>query len=86
MTTQDTTDGGNTAPQPARALHAPLTAERKAIFLRELARHGVAAEAARVASPHTAERHGALSTFVSERNRDPEFAADCAETAERAMG
>lgn len=84
MADHETPDGGNTVSQAVRGLHAPLTAERKAIFLRELARHGVAAEGARVASPHTAERHGALSTFVSERGRDPEFAAAWADALEQA--
>lgn len=64
--------------------HAPLTVERKAAFLSELARHGIAAEAARIASPHTSERHGALSTFLSERSRSPEFAARWAEAEEHA--
>lgn len=84
MTIVTTTDGADTAATASRARHAPLTAERKAVFLRELARHGVAAEAARVASPHTTERHGALSTFLSERNRDPQFAADWAGAVEQA--
>lgn len=68
----------------AGARHAPLTAERKASFLSELARHGIAAEAARIASPHTSERHGALSTFLSERSRSPEFASRWAEAEESA--
>lgn len=59
-----------------RTLQRPLTEQRKRAFLDELARHGVAAEAARVASPHSQERHGCLSTFRAERARDPEFAAD----------
>ena len=84
MTIVTATDGANTPAATSRARHAPLTAERKAVFLRELARHGVAAEAARVASPHTTERHGALSTFLSERNRDPQFATDWAGAVEQA--
>jgi hypothetical protein len=84
MTTATATDGANMPATASRARYAPLTAERKAAFLRELARHGVAAEAARVASPHTAERHGALSTFLSERNRDPQFAADWTGAVEQA--
>jgi len=68
----------------AGARHAPLTEQRKAAFLSELARHGIAAEAARIASPHTSERHGALSTFLSERSRDPEFAARWVEAEEQA--
>jgi len=62
----------------------PLTEERAAIFLFELARHGIAAEAARIASPHTSERHGALSTFLSERSRNPEFATRWAQAEEQA--
>ncbi len=50
----------------------PLSAERKAAFLTELARHGIAMRAARAASPHTST--GALSTFQDERQRDTEFA------------
>lgn len=50
----------------------PLTAERKAAFLMELARHGIAVRAARAASPHSSD--GAASTFKDERDRDPEFA------------
>jgi hypothetical protein len=83
MTTA-TANGAHAPVTASRTRHAPLTAERKAVFLRELARHGVAAEAARIASPHTAERHGALSTFLSERNRDPQFAADWAGAVEQA--
>ena len=58
-----------------KQIRQPLTAKRKAAFLEELRRHGIVAEAARVASPHSRERHGAASTFRQERNKDPEFAA-----------
>ncbi|WP_303718716.1 hypothetical protein [Brevundimonas naejangsanensis] len=51
----------------------PLSAKRKATFVAELARHGIAMRAARSASPHS--NSGALSTFQDERQRDPEFAA-----------
>src|SRR3546814_17673295 len=51
----------------------PLTPERKAAFLAELARHGIAVRAARAASPQSAQ--GALSPFTHERQRDPAFAA-----------
>lgn len=51
----------------------PLTDDRKAAFVAELARHGIAMRAARAASPHTAT--GALSTFQDERMRDATFAA-----------
>ncbi len=51
----------------------PLSAERKAAFVAELARHGIAMRAARSASPHSTS--GALSTFQDERQRDPDFAA-----------
>lgn len=50
----------------------PLTAERKAAFLVELSRHGIAMRAARAASPQSS--NGALSTFKDERQRDLEFA------------
>src|SRR3546814_11038267 len=60
----------------------PLTPERKAAFLAELARHGIAVRAARAASPQSAQ--GALSTFTNERPRDPEFAAAWEEALETA--
>ena len=46
-----------------RRVQRPLTAARKRAFLDELRRHGIAAESARVASPHSRARHGAASTF-----------------------
>lgn len=49
----------------------PLSADRKAAFIAELARHGIAMRAARSASPHSST--GALSTFQDERQRDPDF-------------
>ena len=58
-----------------RRIKRKLTAKRKGIFLDELRRHGIVVEAARVASPHSRDRHGAASSFRDERNRDPEFAA-----------
>lgn len=58
-----------------RQVRKPLTAKRKAVFLDELRRHGIVAEASRCASPHSRERHGAASTFRQERNKGPEFAA-----------
>lgn len=51
----------------------PLSAERKAAFLAELARHGIVIRAARAASPGSAA--GAMTTFKDARERDPEFAA-----------
>lgn len=53
-----------------------LTKERKALFIAELARHGIVARAARAASPHARSPRGAHSTFVDERNRDEAFAAE----------
>jgi len=50
----------------------PLNADRKATFLAELSRHGIAMRAARAASPHSVT--GCLSTFADERERDPAFA------------
>lgn len=69
---------------PSRA-HARLTAERKRTFLEHLARTGVVAESARVASPQSA-RHGALTTFKDERGRDPEFAKAWDEAVDHAVG
>lgn len=53
----------------------PLSPERKAAFIAELARHGIANRAARAASPHSPSPTGCLSTFADERQRDPGFAA-----------
>ncbi len=62
-----------------------MTEKRKAIFLAELARHGVFARAARVASPHTAT--GACASFRDEIARDPGgFGAQVAEAREQADG
>lgn len=55
--------------------HLPLSIERKAAFLAELSRHGIATRAARAASPHTESPSGCLSTFKDARANDPEFAA-----------
>lgn len=60
----------------------PLSADRKAAFLAELARHGIAMRAARAASPQSPS--GALSTFKDERHRDPQFAAAWEEALETA--
>ena len=62
----------------------PLSTDRKAAFLAELARHGIVMRAARAASPHSAS--GCQSSFQDERHRDEEFAAawDDALTAARA--
>ena len=58
----------------------PLHDDRKAAFIAELARHGIAMRAARAASPHTVS--GALSTFSDERRRDPAFASQWEEAVE----
>ncbi|MEM7305034.1 MAG: hypothetical protein AAF682_00115 [Planctomycetota bacterium] len=63
---------------------ARLTKDRKQRFLEELARTGIIAEAARLASPHA--KGGAISTFYAERDRDPEFAAAWKDAAEHATG
>lgn len=60
----------------------PLSPERKAAFLAELARHGIANRAARAASPHSPSPTGCLSTFADERQRDPAFAAAWEEAVE----
>lgn len=59
-----------------------MTPERKAAFLAELARHGIANRAARAASPGTTT--GAVSTFKDERQRDPAFAAAWEEAVDTA--
>jgi hypothetical protein len=60
----------------------PLTPDRKAAFIVELGRHGIAARAARAASPQSS--NGALSTFKDERQRDPAFAVAWEEALETA--
>lgn len=52
----------------------PMSAKRKATFLRELACHGVVTIAARTASPGA--KDSARATFYEEREADPKFAAD----------
>lgn len=61
-----------------------LTARRKKLFLAELARHGILVRAARAASPRASGRYGAKQTFLDERDRDPEFAAQWQEAMEAA--
>lgn len=60
----------------------PLTPERKAAFLAELARHGIANRAARAASPGSTG--GAMTTFKDARERDPAFAQAWEEALETA--
>lgn len=61
-----------------------LTERRKKLFLAELARHGILVRAARAASPRASSRYGAKQTFLDERDRDPEFAAQWQEAVEAA--
>lgn len=62
----------------------PLTEARKRIFLEELRRHGVVAEAARVASPLAQSKNGASKTFYAERHRDFLFAEAWDDAVEQA--
>jgi len=67
------------------AARDPMTEKRKAIFLAELARHGVFARAARVASPNSLT--GACASFRDEIARDSSgFGAQVAEAREQADG
>ena len=75
---------GKAISKTGRRVQRPLTAARKRAFLDELRRHGIVAESARVASPHSRARHGAASTFRQERQRDPQFAADWDSAVEEA--
>lgn len=59
-----------------------MTAERKAVFLRELSLHGVVIAAARTASPGAKE--SARASFYDEREADPQFAADWDAAVEQA--
>ena len=61
-----------------------LTERRKKAFLLELSRHGILVRAARAASPRASGRYGAKQTFLDERDRDPEFAAQWQEAVEAA--
>ncbi len=67
-----------------RSDRTPLTAKRKALFLSELAKHGVFVRAARVASPESLT--GAVATFREHARANPEFAAQIAEAIEAADG
>jgi len=60
---------------PVLGYYRHMTAKRKDIFLKELARTGVVTHAARVASPVSMSRKGPSSSFYSERRTDPVFAA-----------
>lgn len=62
----------------------PMSAKRKATFLRELACHGVVTMAARTASPGA--KDSARATFYEEREADPKFAADWDAALEHANG
>ena len=53
----------------------PLTPERIALFLDELRRLGIVAEAARVASPASRFPSGAVQTFYDARRNDASLAA-----------
>lgn len=67
-----------------RPNQAPLTAKRKAAFLAELARCGVASRAAKAASPNATG--SGMQTFRDERRRDPEFARAWADALEQHAG
>ena len=64
----------------------PIDAERKRIFITELKRHGVMAEAARVASPHLAEVAGGAPSggFRRAARIDPVFASEVKAAIEQA--
>jgi hypothetical protein len=64
--------------------HMRMTEERKALFLAELARHGVVARAARAASPHS--ENGCAMSFRDARREDPDFAVAWEEAMEQARG
>ena len=67
-------------------LESPLTPERISIFLENLARCGIAVEAARAASPHSRHIDGAASSFYGLKRRDPHFSAQWAQALEVADG
>jgi hypothetical protein len=57
----------------ARPLGMRLTLARRELFLAELRKHGVAAAAARAASPHSTSKRGCLRTFEDEKARSARF-------------
>jgi hypothetical protein len=67
-----------------RPTQSHLTPQRKAAFLAELARCGVASRAAKAASPNATGT--GLATFKDERKRDPEFARAWADALEQHAG
>lgn len=60
-------------PSRTRAKKLKLTPQRKALFLQELAEHGIVGWSARQASPGA--EGDCVDTFRNERERDPEFDA-----------
>jgi hypothetical protein len=68
-----TADPQDRRPPRAGAKKIKLTPERKALFLQELAEHGIIGWAARQASPGAEGE--CRRTFEDERERDPEFEA-----------
>ena len=69
---------------PVPAHSRVVTPARARVFLEHLARCGVVAEAARLASPHALDRKGASGSFHSLRRRDPVFAVAWEEAQEQA--
>ena len=65
------------------SLPRKITETRKRVFLEELAKHGVVAEAARVATPHPTVTNGS-SGFYRLRRLDPGFAEQWAAAQEKA--
>ena len=61
-----------------------VTAERKAAFIVELRKHGIATAAARAASPHASPKYGCLASFKEARRRDPQFCTQWDEAVEEA--
>lgn len=53
----------------------PIDDTRRQVFLDHLRQYGIATAAAKAASPHASERHGAVAGFRQHAKRDPEFAA-----------
>ena len=67
-----------------RPNQSPLNAQRKAAYLAELARCGVATRAAKAASPNASGT--GLQTFKDARKTDPEFARAWADALEQHAG
>lgn len=78
--------GNRPGNQPLDRRETPLTPERCAVFLENLAETGIVVSAARAASPLSQHIDGSASTFYALKRRDPHFAAQWEAALEAADG